>query len=60
MHKAQKVYLYFRVYQHYLIAHKLADDSSQITVNDLVDFVDHQIEEEEERAELIKFCLEAY
>ncbi len=59
MHKAQKVYLYFRVYQHYLIAHKLEDDSSQITVNDLVDFVDHQIDEEE-RVELIKFCIEAY
>ena len=59
MHKAQKVYLYFKVYQHYLIAHKLTDDSSQITVNDLVDFLEHQIEEEE-RTELIKFCITVY
>lgn len=58
-HLAKNVYLYFRVYQHYLMNHNLDDDSNSIDVDSLMDFVENQIDEEE-REELKKFCEEAY
>lgn len=57
--RAQQVYLYFRVYQHYLHNHNLEDDSDSITVDELVSFVETQIEEEQ-REELFSFCQRAY
>lgn len=56
---AKTVYLYFRVYQHWLIENHLDDDSSSILAKDLIDFVDNQIEEED-RERIIGFCKEAY
>jgi len=59
MHKAEKIYLYFRVYQHHLINNNLPDDSDTITVDDLVEYVEKEISDED-RKELIEFCKEAY
>ena len=55
-YKAEEVYYNFRLYQHFLIDNSLDDDSDQITVENLMDYVKNQIPDEykKENEELIK------
>lgn len=56
---AKKVYYYFRIYQHFLEENHLTDDSNSITVDDLINFVEDVISEEDQKR-LMKFVVEAY
>lgn len=43
---AKKVVRYYLIYREYLLEHNLPDDSNTITVSNLIDFVENQIDTE--------------
>lgn len=57
--KAKQVYYSWRVYQHFLLENGLDDDSEDILVKDLINFIDNQIPQDDKNR-LFTLILEMY
>ena len=56
---AKEVYYNYRIYQHFLIENNLDDDSNSISVEDLMEYIENHIDEDDKKR-LSEFCLQAY